>query len=63
MAYFTKVYGVRVRCGEWQRGQMQILYREKFPDRVVSNSKTFTPTVQRLRDTGHRKVASQNRKS
>jgi hypothetical protein len=52
MAYFTNVYGIRVRCGEWQRGQVQILYREKFPDRVVSNSKTFTPTVQRLRDTG-----------
>jgi hypothetical protein len=32
--------------------QMQILYREQFLYRVVPNSKTFTFTVQRLKDTG-----------
>ncbi|KAJ3630583.1 hypothetical protein MTP99_011775 [Tenebrio molitor] len=32
--------------------QAQILFREQFPDRVVLNSKTFTSTVQRLKDTG-----------
>jgi hypothetical protein len=32
--------------------QAQILYREQFPGRVVSNSKTFTFSVQRLRETG-----------
>jgi hypothetical protein len=33
--------------------QAQILYREQFPDKVVPNSKTFTSTVQRLRETGN----------
>jgi hypothetical protein len=32
--------------------QAKILYREQFPDRVIPNSKTFTSTVQRLRETG-----------
>jgi hypothetical protein len=30
----------------------QILYRERFTDSVVTNSKTFTSPVQRLKDTG-----------
>jgi hypothetical protein len=40
--------------------QAQILFREQFPDRVVLNSKTFTSTVQRLKD---RKVPSKNGRS
>jgi hypothetical protein len=42
--------------------QAQILYREQFPDRVVPNSKTFTFTVQRLRDTRKFHPRSENRR-
>jgi hypothetical protein len=40
--------------------QTQILYREQFLYRVVPNSKTFTFTVQRLKDTiQERKIVAQ----
>jgi hypothetical protein len=41
--------------------QAQMVYREQFPDRVVPNSKTFTSSVQRLRDTGKFHPRTQDR--
>jgi hypothetical protein len=52
MANFTSVELTDIRCGGWQRSAGQILYRGQFPG-VVPNLKTFTSTVQRLRETGN----------